>query len=1087
MTAKDRIARALAAALSVREGEGHKTALLFTHLLVASAIFILGRTVRDTLFLSRYPLWALPWMFVLFGVASALTVVVYARFADKLPRPRLIAISCAIGAVTYLGTYAAVKLGLRWIYPTFYVWSEVAANLFIVQFWTYANDLTDARSARRLFPVVGAARVLGVVLIGLAAGAIVDLVGTEQLLLLLVALMGLVAWLAQTLARFARPPGPARPHARGRPTREPRVTRDPYVQALAAFLLCAFVALTIGDYQFKAIARATFREDALARYFSLFYAGTGIVSFLFQVFVTPRILRRLGVGWGMGVMPAVFGGASLGLLFVPHLAVATAMKFADNGFQYTVHDTTLQALYVPFAERVKARTRAFLDAVIKPASYAVGGLVLALVAPRLDVVMLSAIALGVVALWLLTIPWVRRRYVRALETTLGLHGAFEEKLAHELGSEARRALRSLLASGDARAAAAALTHLDGPLPQDLVSAVEPLARHADPNVRRAALRAMFERSDGPREPLLEALGDPDPELRALAVDAVGPALGDECVEPLEARLADEDAQVRARALAGLFHHGGVEGAIAGARRLSELLRAETPAARAEACSALGALGAAAYRPLVELLDDPSSEVRSRALRAAARVADPRLVPRLIEALREQRTRGAASAALVAIGAPSVAPLLALLDDPRTPRALTLALPRTLRRIPCAAAFEGLRAHAGHVDGHVRLRVLAALAAIRDALGAEPLPLSDVEALVAGELARGYGRIAAWADARRELGTELLELAHQAYEDRTNKRVLRALSLRYDKRALDLVRAGLPHRSRRGNALELLDGVLEPRLRGPIMAWLDDASPEDRLARARAAAGEVPPPLEYLRASCAHQNPYYAALAIEAFGRHPRAASRELVEPHLTHESALVREVALAALEAIDPDAAAAAAARMRDDPSAVVRARAAHATDPARKAEPMRTTLERVLLLRTAPVFEKVDPEDLAPMAHAAEERTFDAGETILEEGEVGDELYFVVAGRVAVRRSGMLLARLGPGETFGEMAVLDAEPRSATVVAEEQTECIAISSDDFYDVLREQSEIAEGVIRVLTRRLRASGRAVDPVSMMPPAPERGA
>ena len=100
------------------------------------------------------------------------------------------------------------------------------------------------------------------------------------------------------------------------------------------------------------------------------------MSFLFQVLVTPRLLARLGVGWGMSVMPAVFGAASALLLAVPKLAVATVMKFADNGFQYTIHDTTLQALYVPFPLAVKARTRAFLDAVVKPLSYGLGGLAL---------------------------------------------------------------------------------------------------------------------------------------------------------------------------------------------------------------------------------------------------------------------------------------------------------------------------------------------------------------------------------------------------------------------------------------------------------------------------------------------------------------------------------------------------------------------------------------------------------------------------------------------------------------------------------------------------------------------------------------
>ena len=79
-------ARRFGAALGLRPGEGRRTALLFAQLLLASGIFTLGRTVRDTLFLSRYSLAALPWMFVFYGVASSLTAVLYARFADKIPR-----------------------------------------------------------------------------------------------------------------------------------------------------------------------------------------------------------------------------------------------------------------------------------------------------------------------------------------------------------------------------------------------------------------------------------------------------------------------------------------------------------------------------------------------------------------------------------------------------------------------------------------------------------------------------------------------------------------------------------------------------------------------------------------------------------------------------------------------------------------------------------------------------------------------------------------------------------------------------------------------------------------------------------------
>jgi MFS family permease len=105
--------------LLIRPGEGRRTALLFLQLLLASSVFILGRTVRDTLFLTYYPVplsKALPWMFILYGVASALTVVFYSRFADKVARHKLIGISVTIGIVTYLATWVVVRTGrVAWI------------------------------------------------------------------------------------------------------------------------------------------------------------------------------------------------------------------------------------------------------------------------------------------------------------------------------------------------------------------------------------------------------------------------------------------------------------------------------------------------------------------------------------------------------------------------------------------------------------------------------------------------------------------------------------------------------------------------------------------------------------------------------------------------------------------------------------------------------------------------------------------------------------------------------------------------------------------------------------------------------------
>ena len=139
----------------------------------------------------------------------------------------------------------------------------------------------------------------------------------------------------------------------------------------------------------------------------------------------------------------------------------------------------------------------------------------------------------------------------------------------------------------------------------------------------------------------------------------------------------------------------------------------------------------------------------------------------------------------------------------------------------------------------------------------------------------------------------------------------------------------------------------------------------------------------------------------------------------------------------------------------------------------MYATVEKILFLKSAPVFERVSGEDLAALARVAEVETYAPVQEIFHEGDMGDALFVIVKGKVAITSGGERLADLGPGDAFGEMAVLDEVPRSGTASAEEDTEVLRIGSEEFYEILHEQVEIAEGVIRVLTRRLREADATI--------------
>ncbi len=133
----------------------------------------------------------------------------------------------------------------------------------------------------------------------------------------------------------------------------------------------------------------------------------------------------------------------------------------------------------------------------------------------------------------------------------------------------------------------------------------------------------------------------------------------------------------------------------------------------------------------------------------------------------------------------------------------------------------------------------------------------------------------------------------------------------------------------------------------------------------------------------------------------------------------------------------------------------------------MISTVEKVLFLKGVDLFSAIPGEDLSQIAQIADEVDMDAGEPVFKEGDLGDSLYLIVGGKVKIHRGPSEIAVLGERQVFGEMALLDSEPRSASATAVSDVTMLRILQEDFADILAEKSEIAQGIIKVLSRRLR--------------------
>ena len=127
---------------------------------------------------------------------------------------------------------------------------------------------------------------------------------------------------------------------------------------------------------------------------------------------------------------------------------------------------------------------------------------------------------------------------------------------------------------------------------------------------------------------------------------------------------------------------------------------------------------------------------------------------------------------------------------------------------------------------------------------------------------------------------------------------------------------------------------------------------------------------------------------------------------------------------------------------------------------------ERQALLADAPLFEGLSKAQLRRIAKVSGARTFEPGEELVKEGVPGRVFYIVVEGQAKIVRRGRTIGRAGPGDSFGEMAILTTAPRSASVITQTPMEVLTLSGPHLRTILLEQPRIAVRLLDTLANRL---------------------
>jgi CRP/FNR family transcriptional regulator, cyclic AMP receptor protein len=130
-------------------------------------------------------------------------------------------------------------------------------------------------------------------------------------------------------------------------------------------------------------------------------------------------------------------------------------------------------------------------------------------------------------------------------------------------------------------------------------------------------------------------------------------------------------------------------------------------------------------------------------------------------------------------------------------------------------------------------------------------------------------------------------------------------------------------------------------------------------------------------------------------------------------------------------------------------------------------------MLAKAPIFAALTDRQLRSLAKTAKVVAFPANARMVKQGEPGIAFYLLLSGQAEVRQGERVLARLGPGQFFGEMTLVDEQPRSADVVAVQPAECAVLSRWEFWGFAKTEPDVLQGVLREMARRLRETNRAL--------------
>lgn len=1066
--------------------------------------------------------------FIYYGVATIVVSVIYTAVVDRMPKHFLLVIMTGISALAVTLNIVIVSM------PQYqqvgavalFVVYKVILLVWVLQWKTNLLDFYDTRTSKRILPLLGTARLLGLAVGSFSISLAVEtfhVANPEDFFNYWAVNLFIVLALIWVLPRLMRDPKAKWPETRGGYLDSigegfAYISRSRYLlwMTISAVLMNAQIA--VFDIFSTQLAESVFDSTAqVTAFFANAKGFSSVVLLLVQLFIFPRLLKRIGLGNMNLVYPlTAFGiGGAVVLALVTNLpryltlATAAATYITQDTFRRVFRTPVNGLLVNAVPSYMKGRARSVINGILSPfANIFIGAATLLDTIPGTEITSTQ--------IFLVLVPLVSALYA---------YSAFV--LRREYGREMLNLLK-----GEDYAALLSRDYELQAAPEMLIELQQRLNENDDPEFKQFLATVLLEVGGDDAVPyVVEAAQQSTPEAQSLLLRTLyeSEATAPELRPFYNAHITSEDPDTRRLALKGLLgmtqpgqeiryviandHIHDADPAVRG-QMVVALLESEKPAHQDKAQRVLRAMqqdGHAEVRiaavhalaslddvqqieELVWFLDDADDEVREAATFAIAdlwRDDMPAKIPQLILNREKmllddavERVRQAELAILGRIGDDiAIRSLVRALVD-RSPE-IRKAAQESLSNLGKKAVPHLLTASQDE-DRALRAQAVIVLHGIEGKRYNDDLLHLALEAL--DEIYTHYGRIAA-LDQCQEYPSFGVLRAHYTEENQALlEEVFQVLGARHgtDKISTIVETLHSDNARTRINAVEALESMTTPELAQLVGGLYDAASTPQSLAEAcKERSGKEFPSLETLLKTLATgADPWLRAVSVMALGE--LGADYDAVQKLFTMTDSTIpttspnlddcqKQISAQFIAVTVRGALASHNPDMQRTARAAVRMILGQPIFDAATEEDstMLSIIERMIFLKRVSFFQSLAVEQLKAVATICEEKTYKAGEVLFREGDEGGTLFVVVSGQVEVGLMNeesdnfTMLATYGTSTAFGEMSLFDGSPRSADAVATQETLVVTLQRAPFLSLTRQYPDLSVHVITALSDRLR--------------------